>query len=159
MECNIFKKVLIGINTDISSFNLKPSFLEEEGFISLYVDPDKYKISNEGETSKLSPSFKGSFIDSGLVRRNISIDFDYHYFNLYNALVKISIECFKTKNLIQLVDYIRPEVDDVSQGYTTRLGLLKIMNDSGMVTNPTNNTSFLVNPFTIEFQENKYYYV
>jgi hypothetical protein len=98
----------------------------------------------------------GSFLDAGYIRRGFTTAIAYPEYNLYVAVCLIAKSAIASKIPIKIIDWISPEMEDYTQGYTSRLGFIKTpIEKSGSVVDPSNGTRYLPEGFRITFMESR----
>jgi hypothetical protein len=144
----------------ITPLNLRADILYNDtinNWIRLFADPSEYNPIHNGEGSDLKPTAAGFFLSVGLVQRGFNLKLSYTETNIRVAIMKIARHHLMTASLATVVDYLSPELDDITQGYTIRQGIIKSPTDyKGTF---AMDSSFSPEGFTFTFMEAKNYYV
>lgn len=144
----------------VSTLNLREDVLYNDtvnNWLRLFADPTDYNPIQSGEGTDLKPTAAGFFLAIGLVQKGFNIKLTYTETNIRVAVMKIARYHAMMGTLATVVDYLSPEIDDISQGYSIRYGMIKSPIDYKGTFSP--DSSFSPEGFTFTFMEAKNYYV
>ena len=137
-----------------------------KSYICLFLEPNAYQVTIEGEATRMSPTGSGSYVKYSLIRKGFTAQFDYTLTDVMVSLDKIAKDAIKEKKFVEVIDYVRPETENYDKGFTVRKGLIYLpLQYSGLmsgektvdnITKPTTRPILTPEGFTLTFTENSY---
>ena len=137
-----------------------------KSYICLFLEPNAYQVTIEGEATRMAPTGAGSYVKYSLIRKGFTAQFDYTLTDIMVSLDKIAKDAIKEKKFVEVIDYVRPETEDYDKGYTVRKGLIYLPLQytgqmSGVktvdgISKPTTRPILTPEGFTLTFTENSY---
>lgn len=137
-----------------------------KSYICLFLEPNAYQVTIEGEATRMAPTGSGSYVKYSLIRKGFTAQFDYTLTDIMVSLDKIAKDAIKEKKFVEVIDYVRPETENYNIGYTIRKGLIYLpLQYTGQmsgektidkVTKPTTRPILTPEGFTLTFTENSY---
>jgi hypothetical protein len=159
---SIIRKIYVLTTTTIlNNFSIpadKQRNILGSDYLALSVLPDEYSRIEEGEKTAFVDTFNTPFIAPKLIRVGFQAVVSENAWNIRSCLEFIAIAqvstAYNTFNQVNILDYVRPEVEDYSQGYTQRRGLLTLEaggGAAGISTTPSSTQT----PISIKFVETR----
>lgn len=151
--------------------------INNKSYICLFVEPNAYQVTNEGEATRLAPTGSGSYVKYSLIRKGFTAQLDYSITDILVSIDKIAKDAIREKKWVEVIDYVRPETEDYDKGFTIRKGLIylpltytglmsgrkedeyqggRISYQGTSVTKPTTRPILSPDGFSLTFTENSY---
>lgn len=151
-----FLKIKIPSSVVYSDLNIPPGFLQDiEGtiYLRLHVDGNKYQPTLAGDATSL----KTNLFSVRRGYKGFSATLDYTETSIRLLVTRIIKHSYLTREFVEVLDYLNPEEEDYTVGFTIRRGILSPINDHKGTSGA--NSEYTEEGFSLNFQEKNLRYV
>jgi len=153
-----FQQLWIKSNTDLSGLGLREDLFDGT-YLKFFIEDIHYEQIKVGNESTLETTARGDFLSISLFRKGYKVLVTYSEANLKTAIELITKTSLQTDTLIETRDYLNPEAEDYSSGYTVRKGIISARSISSKGAIVSEGIRFLLDGFSFDFIETGLRYV
>jgi hypothetical protein len=133
----------------------KKIILNNIDYLVLSIPSSNYSRIESGEKTSLVDTFRYPFIMPRLIKVGFNVKVDDNDIRVFKCLSFLALSSNSTalSNVfvpVTILDYVRPEVNDLS--FTSRKGVLNVFSANGFA-GSLNENPLYVEPYDINFQE------